>query len=159
MMNGAIGAGMSGAAPAADAPQPAALQVFPFFHIGGLSGLYIFTAFGAKLVTMYKWDTEEALEILEREEITATGMVPTLLRALLESPSLTKRHLDRLGGHLRSARRSRQRLRPHRDDIGRDHELGAGVLPTPRQHRAGHGRDRSACGRRRRQRRVDRGDR
>jgi len=102
MFNGALNAALAPPSPEDTPtivpPPPAALQVFPFFHIGGLSGLYIFTAFGGKLVTMYKWDTELALEILEREEITATAMVPTLLRQLLESPSITKRHLDRLGG-------------------------------------------------------------
>ena len=36
-----------------------ALQVFPFFHIGGLSGLYVTTATGTKLVTMYKWDVDD----------------------------------------------------------------------------------------------------
>jgi acyl-CoA synthetase (AMP-forming)/AMP-acid ligase II len=90
---------MADAPPASEPPPlPAVLQVFPFFHIGGLSGLYIFTAFGAKLVTMYKWDTEAALDLLEREQITATAMVPTLLRQMLESRSLTRRHLERLSG-------------------------------------------------------------
>jgi len=98
MMAGAIGAAMRGTPPPADPPPLASLQIFPFFHIGGLSGLYVMTALGGKLVTMYKWDTEEALQLLEDEDITATAMVPTLLRSLLDSPSLTSRHLDRLSG-------------------------------------------------------------
>lgn len=69
-----------------DAPPPASLQIFPFFHIGGLTGLYMATVIGSKLVTMYRWDTERALELIQRERITSTGMVPTLLRQLLESP-------------------------------------------------------------------------
>ena len=40
-------------------PQGAGLQVFPFFHIGGLSGLYVTTVLGNKLVTMYKWDVDD----------------------------------------------------------------------------------------------------
>ena len=100
MLWGALGAALAppAAEPVAAPALPAALQVFPFFHIGGLSGLYIYTAFGAKLVTMYKWDTEQALDLLEREEITTTAMVPTLLRQMLDSPSLTQRHLERLAG-------------------------------------------------------------
>ena len=54
--------------------QGASLQVFPFFHIGGLSGLYMAAAFGTKLVTMYKWDIEEAITILAREQITSTSL-------------------------------------------------------------------------------------
>jgi len=76
------------ARPSAPPPLPASLQVFPFFHIGGLTGLYAATAFGAKLVLLYKWDTELALDLLVREKITATALVPTLLRQLLESPRL-----------------------------------------------------------------------
>ena len=68
----------------ADLPQPSMLQVFPFFHIGGLSGLYIGTALGAKISLMYKWDTAEAAEIIVREQVNSAAMVPTLLRRLLE---------------------------------------------------------------------------
>ncbi len=67
-----------------DAPQATMLQTFPFFHIGGLTGLYVATAFGAKLCLMYKWDTEEAAAIIQREGVTAASMVPTLLRQLLD---------------------------------------------------------------------------
>ena len=84
---GAVALSMAG--PSGDeAPQPASLQVFPFFHIGGLSGLYVSTAIGSKLVTMYKWDVEEAVEILAKERITSTAVVPMILRQLLESPQL-----------------------------------------------------------------------
>ncbi len=84
---GAVALTMAG--PSSDeAPQPASLQVFPFFHIGGLTGLYVSTAIGSKLVTMYKWDVEEAVEILAKERITSTAVVPMILRQLLESPQL-----------------------------------------------------------------------
>jgi len=98
---GALNAGLAGtpaAAPDAALPQqPASLQVFPFFHIGGLSGLYLAAAFGSKLVTMYKWDVAQAIEILARERITTTSLVPTLLRQLLESPLLEKLDTKALG--------------------------------------------------------------
>jgi acyl-CoA synthetase (AMP-forming)/AMP-acid ligase II len=79
--------------PAAPAPSPDSLQVFPFFHIGGLTGMYVATAFGSKLVLMYKWDVERAIELMVAEGVTGTALVPMLLRQLLESPSLHE--LDR----------------------------------------------------------------
>lgn len=93
---GALAAARSGVAPPADPPTPASLQIFPFFHIGGLTGLYTSTAFGSKLVTMYKWDVDEAIDILATERITGTGMVPMLLRQLLESPRLDELPHDAL---------------------------------------------------------------
>jgi acyl-CoA synthetase (AMP-forming)/AMP-acid ligase II len=72
--------------------------VFPFFHIGGLSGLYVTTATGSKLVTMYKWDVDEAIDLLVAERITSTSMVPTVLRQLLESPRLDSLPRDALAG-------------------------------------------------------------
>ncbi|HET6795235.1 MAG TPA: class I adenylate-forming enzyme family protein [Acidimicrobiales bacterium] len=97
LLGGAAGAAIAGITPDPDAPQACGLQTFPFFHIGGLSGLYISTAVGSKLVLMYKWDVAEALDLIEREGVTSAAMVPTLLRQLLESPSLTGRDVSRLG--------------------------------------------------------------
>ena len=81
-----------------DPPQANMLQTFPFFHIGGLSGLYVGTAFGAKLCLMYKWDTAEAVEIIEREAVNSASMVPTLLRRLLEYASEHDLSLGTLAG-------------------------------------------------------------
>jgi long-chain acyl-CoA synthetase len=83
-LNGAMALKMAGIQPPADPPQVSMLQTFPFFHIGGLTGLYVATAFGAKLSLMYKWDTAEAADVIEREKVNAGGMVPTLLRLLLD---------------------------------------------------------------------------
>lgn len=84
--------------PAPGAPTPAALQTFPFFHIGGLSGLYIYTGFGGKLVLQYKWDLEEALQLIERERIMALAAVPTIVRQILESPLTGRYDLSSVGG-------------------------------------------------------------
>jgi len=96
----AVLAAPDGAAPQAPAApaQPASLQTFPLFHIGGLTGLYVNTAFGGKIVLQYKWDTAEALDLIEQEGITGLALVPTLLRRLLESPEIEKRDLSTLGG-------------------------------------------------------------
>jgi len=100
MLGGAVGlvlAAESGAAQAAPPPL-CALQTFPFFHIAGLTGLYCYTGFGGKLVLMYKWDTTEAVRLIETEQVTALAMVPTLVRRLLEAPGLASRELSSLAG-------------------------------------------------------------
>ncbi len=100
MLGGAVSlalAAESGAAPAAPPPL-CALQTFPFFHIAGLTGLYCYTGFGGKLVLMRKWDTGEAVRLIETEHVTAAAMVPTLVRRLLESPGLASRNLSSLAG-------------------------------------------------------------
>lgn len=79
-----------GAAPPRSSRPPSALLTYPFFHIGGLNALCINTAFGVKSVLQYKWDTEEVLATIEREQVTRLAAVPTLLRALLESPLLAQ---------------------------------------------------------------------
>ncbi|MEQ8437083.1 MAG: class I adenylate-forming enzyme family protein [Ilumatobacter fluminis] len=88
-LHGALTAEMAGPAEAPssdDEPvsHTIALQTFPFFHIGGLTGLYTSTAFGATLVTMYKWDATEAVRLVQAEGVTAVSGVPTVVRQLLD---------------------------------------------------------------------------
>ena len=103
ILGGALSAVMA-PPPAADAPPPpaparmVALWTFPFFHIGGLSGLYVMTAAGACIVTQYKWDAAEALELIERERVTVVAGVPTVVRSLLEHPDAATRDLSTLAG-------------------------------------------------------------
>jgi acyl-CoA synthetase (AMP-forming)/AMP-acid ligase II len=74
----------------ADAPppehQPAFFTMFPFFHIGGMSALYLAPAAGMKLVTLYKWDLDRAIDALVAEHVSSMAVVPTLYRQLLDSP-------------------------------------------------------------------------
>ncbi|MGD8830278.1 MAG: class I adenylate-forming enzyme family protein [Pseudomonadales bacterium] len=77
-------------------PQPSSLQTFPFFHIGGLSGLYISAITGSKLVLMYKWDVNQAFDLISREKISGWSGVPTVVRELLEHPRATSGELDSL---------------------------------------------------------------
>ncbi|MGE0621855.1 MAG: class I adenylate-forming enzyme family protein [Pseudomonadales bacterium] len=93
LLSGAVAAAMAAAnAPAqtspadAEAPQPSSLQTFPFFHIGGISGLYVSAITGSKLVLMYKWDVEQAFDLIGREQIRGWSGVPTVVRELLEHP-------------------------------------------------------------------------
>ena len=101
LLLGAVAAAVNGTPPPdpdAPPPQGASRQVVPFFPRGGLAGRYVSTAVGSKLVTMYKWDVETAIDLLAEEHITATAMVPTVLRQLLDSPLLEKLPREALAG-------------------------------------------------------------
>jgi long-chain acyl-CoA synthetase len=99
---GAVGA-MTAAPPASSsgrqrsASPPCSLMTYPFFHIGGLNTIYVSTGFGVKMVMQYKWDLEEALELIQRERVTTLAAVPTLLRQVLDSPLLARYDVSSLG--------------------------------------------------------------
>jgi long-chain acyl-CoA synthetase len=98
LLGGAVAAALAGADTGAAAPpdQPSSLQTFPFFHIGGLSGLYLSALVGSKLVLMYKWDVEQAFDLISRERIRGWSGVPTVVRQLLEHPRARSGELDSL---------------------------------------------------------------
>jgi acyl-CoA synthetase (AMP-forming)/AMP-acid ligase II len=102
LLGAAVGARLAGADRAAqggeEPPQPSALQTFPFFHIGGLTGLYVMTAMGARMVLMHKWDAGEALRLVEEEGISSVSGVPMVVRQLLERARQEGRALPTLGG-------------------------------------------------------------
>jgi long-chain acyl-CoA synthetase len=65
----------------------------PFFRATGCHSVLVAnTAFGGKLVIMYKWDPERALELIEREEVTNFGGVPSMVWQVLDSPDFAKRN-------------------------------------------------------------------
>ena len=72
----------------AEAPlSPAFILVVPLFHVTGCVAVMLSCYLGgAKLVIMYKWEPERALELIERERITNFVGVPTQSWDLLESP-------------------------------------------------------------------------
>ena len=80
------------AAPAAAMPTRASqLLSVPFFHATGCHSTLVGTlATGGKLVLMYRWDPERALELIEREKVTSFGGVPTMVWQVLESPNFEK---------------------------------------------------------------------
>jgi acyl-CoA synthetase (AMP-forming)/AMP-acid ligase II len=85
-------------APPAAPPRTVALWTFPFFHIAGVTGICVITATAGQLVTMYKFDAGEALDLIEREKVTVLAGVPAVVRALLEHPSAPGRDLSTLAG-------------------------------------------------------------
>jgi long-chain acyl-CoA synthetase len=73
---------------ASGAASQATLLSVPLFHVTGCHAIMLSSvAFGAKLVIMYKWDPDRALELIEREQITTIGGVPAMIWQLLESPN------------------------------------------------------------------------
>ncbi len=70
----------------------ATLLSVPFFHVTGCHSVLAPNTFaGNKLVMMYRWNPERALELIERERITAFGGVPSMVWQVLESPDLHRR--------------------------------------------------------------------
>jgi long-chain acyl-CoA synthetase len=93
-------AAQAASSPAAGAPLPlATLLTFPLFHVGGLQSFLLpYTAGGGKIVLMYRWDAGEAVEIVEREAVTAVAGVPTTMFELLEAAKAKGATLESLGG-------------------------------------------------------------
>jgi acyl-CoA synthetase (AMP-forming)/AMP-acid ligase II len=80
------------------APVPrAALLVIPLFHATGCHSTLMSTVVGGgKIVMMHKWDTLEAMRLIERERIYSTGGVPTIAWQLLEHPERDRFDLSSL---------------------------------------------------------------
>jgi len=63
----------------------------PLFHVTGCVAVMLTSfAAGTKLVMMYKWDPERALQLIERERVTNFVGVPTMAWDLLESKAFGK---------------------------------------------------------------------
>ena len=68
--------------------EPSTLLAVPLFHVSGCFAVFMLNLRGGRKTSiMYKWDPEQALEIIENEGITVFTGVPTMAMALLGSPS------------------------------------------------------------------------
>ena len=85
-MRGVIESMRPGAAPPS-ASKPSFILIVPLFHVTGCVPVML-SCFGGglKLVVMYKWDAEKALELIEREQITNFTGVPTQSWDLVNHP-------------------------------------------------------------------------
>jgi long-chain acyl-CoA synthetase len=73
----------------ASAPRtsPSFILIVPLFHVtGSIPVMLSCFAGGLKLVIMYRWDPERALELIERERVTNFVGVPTQSWDMLQSP-------------------------------------------------------------------------
>jgi long-chain acyl-CoA synthetase len=77
-------------APTAEYP-PTLILAVPLFHVTGCIPVML-SAFagGLKLVIMYRWDAEKALQLIESERVTTFVGVPTQSFDLIESPNFHK---------------------------------------------------------------------
>ncbi len=62
------------------------LHVCPMFHVAGIANLLACTWVGAEQVLLPRFDAAAVLETIERERITHTVLVPTMLAMLLDAP-------------------------------------------------------------------------
>jgi long-chain acyl-CoA synthetase len=79
-------------------PHPTSfILAVPLFHVTGLVPVMLSSFLnGYKLVMMYKWNPERALELIERERVTQFVGVPTMTIDLLESPDFERRDTSSL---------------------------------------------------------------
>lgn len=69
----------------------------PLFHVTGLIPVMLSSfAGGFKLVMMYKWNPERALQLIEKERVTMFVGVPTMSWDLMESPDFADRDTSSL---------------------------------------------------------------
>ncbi len=67
--------------------QRVGLTVVPMFHCTACSaGMMITVHAGHKMIFMHKWETVEAMRIIEREKVNSTGGVPFIAWQLIEHP-------------------------------------------------------------------------
>jgi|SRR5680860_84838 len=78
-------------------PQDRTVLVVPLFHVTGLIGQLIHMVYvGGATVLMKKYKTENMLELMDREEITFSFVVPTIYVLMLLNENLDKYDLSRL---------------------------------------------------------------
>jgi len=88
---------LAAAAQVEKAPQTVMLVAVPLFHVTGSHCVMLpITATGGKLVLMYKWNAEQALELIEREKVSSFTGVPTMTMDMLASPDFATRDTSSL---------------------------------------------------------------
>jgi acyl-CoA synthetase (AMP-forming)/AMP-acid ligase II len=97
-LGAAVGRKIAGAPPPPPEFQAGALQTFPFFHIGGLTGLYMATVTGTKLALMYRWDPAAAVALVSKHGLNGVSGVPYVVRQLLDSARSAGQALPSLVG-------------------------------------------------------------
>jgi long-chain acyl-CoA synthetase len=77
------------------APKRSTLLSVPFFHATGCHSVLCPTVHGGnKIVLMYRWDPERAMQLIERERINSFGGVPSMAWQVLEHPAFDRYDLS-----------------------------------------------------------------
>jgi long-chain acyl-CoA synthetase len=67
--------------------EPTSLLAVPLFHVSGCHAQFLANLrSGRRIVMMYKWDVDKALEYIEQERVTTIAAAPAMMLDLLESP-------------------------------------------------------------------------
>ena len=78
-------------------PGESALAVLPFFHIYGMQVLMgSLLAEGVTIITMPRFDMEQALQLIEQHQITQFFAVPPIILGLAKTPLLDKYNISSL---------------------------------------------------------------
>jgi len=72
------------------------LHVAPMFHLADAWSVFSLTWFGGKHVFVPYFRVEDVLDVIERENVTMTAMVPSMVNALIHSDSLKARKFPNL---------------------------------------------------------------
>jgi len=62
------------------------MPLVPFFHVHGWGFPYLAGMWGMKVVLVGKYDPKNILDLLQREKVTVSDMVPTILSLVLNHP-------------------------------------------------------------------------
>ncbi len=77
--------------------QPTLLLAFPLFHVSGLFSQFMAALRGGRrLVILYKWDVEQALNTIRDEKVTQFAGVPTMMQQLIHHPRFSSSDTDTL---------------------------------------------------------------
>jgi len=77
--------------------QAATLLTIPLFHVTGCNSLFLLSMIaGRKVVIMHKWLAEDALELIEREQVSSFFGVPTMSLELMQAAARSDRDLSSL---------------------------------------------------------------
>ena len=78
---------------------PTSLIAVPLFHVSGLHAQFLLALrTGRRLVLMYKWDVERALDLIRDEHCTQFNGAPVMMQQLLDSPRFGSEHTASLFG-------------------------------------------------------------
>ena len=67
--------------------EPTSLLAVPLFHVSGCHAQFLSNLrAGRRIVMMYKWDVDRALQYIEQERVTTIAAAPAMMLDLLESP-------------------------------------------------------------------------
>jgi fatty-acyl-CoA synthase len=72
------------------------IHTIPLFHVNGWGTAHYLTGLGGVHVLLPRFDPTEVLRLIEAEGVTRLFVVPTMMRSILDDPSLASRDLSSL---------------------------------------------------------------